>query len=106
MATINNMKELTRGDTGMYSVTLYDLEGNEYVPGGGETLTFYLLKKNCDDLTEALLVKDIPISTMQLELEPQDTIDLQTTTYSYRIRLRDTVGHEWTVVKSQLKIIC
>lgn len=106
MATINNNKELTRGDTGLYSITLYDGEGAEYVPSEGETLTFYLMEKNCDDLTEAILVKDIPVSTMQLELEPSDTIALATKTYSYRIRITDTVGHEWTVVKSQLKIIC
>lgn len=106
MATFNNVKELTRGDTGLYSVTLYDAEGNEYVPTEGETVTFYLMKKNCDDLTEAILVKDIPVDTMLLELEPSDTADLQTATYAYRVRLRDTVGHEWTVIKSQLKIIC
>lgn len=103
---INNVKELTRGDTGMYSITLYDQEGGEYIPTEGETLTFYLMKKNCDDLTEAILVKDIPIDTMQLELEPEDTADLATATYAYRVRLRDTLGHEWTVIKSQLKLIC
>ena len=103
---INNVKELTRGDTGLYSITLYDEEGSEYIPQEGETVTFYLMKKNCDDLTEAILVKDIPVSTMQLELEPSDTTDLPTATYAYRIRLRDLIGHEWTVIKSQLKIIC
>lgn len=103
---INNVKELTRGDTGLYSVTLYDAEGGEYVPTEGEAVTFYLMKKDCDDLTEAILVKGIPVDTMQLELEPSDTRDLQTGSYAYRIRLRDTIGHEWTVVKSKLKIIC
>lgn len=106
MAVFNNMKELTRGDTGMYSITLYDGEGNEYIPAEGEVLTFYLMKKDCDDLTEAILVKDIPVETMQLELEPSDTRDLATSTYSYRIRITDVVGHEWTVIKSKLKIIC
>lgn len=103
---VNNSKEITRGDTGLFSVTLYDAEGDEYIPTEGETLTFYLMKKDCDDLTEAILVKDIPVDTMQLELEPSDTRDLQTGSYAYRIRLRDTIGHEWTVVKSKLKIIC
>lgn len=103
---VNNSKEITRGDTGMFSVTLYDAEGAEYIPTEGETLTFYLMKKDCDDLTEAILVKDIPVDTMQLELEPSDTRDLQTGSYAYRIRLRDTIGHEWTAVKSKLKIIC
>lgn len=103
---INNAKELTRGDTGLYTITLYDASGNEYVPSQDETVTFYLLKKNCDDLSDAILAKDIPTDTMLLELEPSDTISLQTGTYPYRIRLRDAVGHEWTVIKSQLKIIC
>ena len=103
---VNNSKEITRGDTGLFSVTLYDAEGAEYIPTEGETLTFYLMTKDCDDLTEAILVKDIPVDTMQLELEPSDTRDLQTGSYAYRIRLRDTIGHEWTVVKSKLKIIC
>lgn len=103
---VNNSKEITRGDTGLFSITLYDAEGAEYIPQAGETLTFYLMKKDCDDLTEAILVKDIPVSTMQLELEPSDTRELQKGSYPYRIRIIDTVGHEWTVVKSTLKIIC
>lgn len=103
---INNSKELTKGDTGMYSITLYDGDGGQYIPQEGEALTFYLLKKNCDDLTEAILTKDIPVGTMQLELEPSDTKDLAVGSYSYRIRIKDLAGHEWTVVKSTLKIIC
>lgn len=103
---VNNMKELTRGDTGLYSVTLYDQEGTEYVPSVGESVAFYLMKKDCDDLTEAILTKSIPIDTMQLELEPSDTIDLPTGSYAYRVRLTDTQGHEWTVIKSKLKIVC
>lgn len=103
---VNNSKEITRGDTGLFSVTLYDAEGAEYIPTEGETLTFYLLRKDCDDLTEAILVKDIPINTMQLELTASDTRELQKGSYPYRIRIIDTLGHEWTVVKSTLKIIC
>lgn len=29
---VNNSKEHTRGDTGLFSITLYDLEGAEYIP--------------------------------------------------------------------------
>lgn len=102
----NNEKQLTKGDTGLYSITLYDAEGNEYVPAEGDTITFYLLKKDCDDLTESILVKDIPYDSMQLELLPSDTANLSIGTYAYRIRLHDTYGHEWTVIKSRLKLIC
>lgn len=102
----DNTKELTRGDTGMYSVSLFDESGAEYVPDETETLTFYLMKKDCDDVSEALLVKDIPTDTMQLELEPQDTENLATGTYAYRIKLIDEFGHKYTVIKSKLKLIC
>ena len=103
---INNTKELIKGDTGLYSLTLYDADGHEYEPAEGASLTFYLMKKDCDDLTEALIIKPIPIETMQLELLPSDTAELATGSYYYRIRLIDPVGHEWTVVKSKLKLIC
>ena len=102
---INNNKEVTRGDTAMFSVTLYDQEGTEYIPTTGEIVRFYLLKKGCDDLDDALLVKDIPIDTMQLELTPSET-DIATGTYPYKVRLIDQLGHEWTAIKAQLKIIC
>lgn len=106
MAIINNSKELTRGDTAIFSVTLRDLDGDEYIPSANETLTFYLLKKDCDDLTKAVLVKDIPTNRMELELTPSETKELDTGSYSYRIRLRDEEAHEWTVVKSKIKVIC
>lgn len=106
MAAINNSKELTRGDTGMYSITLYDEESDEFVPSASDTLTFYLLNKDCDDLSEALITKNIPTNTMKLQLDPSDTINLPTGTYPYRIRYTDAAGHEWTVIKSRLKIVC
>ena len=106
MAITNNSKEITRGDTGLFSVTLYDQAGAEYIPSEGEIVRFYLLKKNCDDLDDALIVTDIPTDTMQLELTASETNSLDVGTYQYRVRLIDTVGHEWTVIKSQLKIVC
>lgn len=102
----DNSKEHTRGDTGLYTVSLYDEEGTEYIPDATETLTFYLMKKDCDDVSEALLVKNIPTDTMQLELEPQDTENLAVGTYAYRVKLIDEYGHKYTVIKSKLKLIC
>lgn len=106
MAIINNEKEVTRGDTSLFSVSLYDAEGAEYVPVEGDVLTFYLLNKGCDEISEAILTKNIPISTMQLELTPSETASLSLGTYAYRVRIRDTFGHEWTVIKSKIKVIC
>ena len=106
MATMSNVKEITRGDTAMFSVSLYDMDGDPYIPDEGDVLTFYLLDKDCDELTDAVLTKDIPISTMQLELLPSETANLSTKSYAYRIRIKDTADREWTVVKSKMKAIC
>lgn len=106
MAVMNNTKELTRGDTGLYDIVLYDAEGGEFIPSASDTLTFYLLSKDCDDLSTALIIKDIPTATMELELEPADTASLSVGTYPYRIRYRNAIGREFTVVKSKLKIVC
>lgn len=106
MAMINNSKEITRGDTALFSITLYGVDGEEYIPTTGEVVTFYLLKKNCDDLDSALLTKEIDIEAMQLELTPAETKALDTGTYAYRVRIRDILGREYTVIKSTLKVIC
>ena len=106
MARFNNDREATKGDTAMWSLTLYDEQGDAYVPSVGEVLTFYLLKKECDDLSEALLTKNIPIPGMQLELTPQETGALAVGSYAYKVRITDLGGHEWTVIKAKLKVIC
>lgn len=106
MAIIRNDKEITRGDTALFSITLYGIDGEEYIPTPGEVVTFYLLKKNCDELEDALIVKDVPIPDMQLELTPSETRSLDTGTYPYRVRLRDVLGREYTVIKSTLKVVC
>ena len=106
MAKFNNDREATKGDTAMWSLTLYDEQGDEYTPSVGESLMFYLLKKDCDDLDEALLTKSIPIPSMQLELTPSETGSLAVGSYAYKVRLTDTLGHEWTVIKAKLKVTC
>lgn len=106
MAIMNNSKEVTRGDTGLFSIALFDADGDPYVPDPNDVLTFYLLDKDCDELSDAVLTKVIPTNTMQLELLPSETAALSIKTYAYRIRIKDTFNHEWTVVKSKLKVIC
>lgn len=77
---------LTRGDSLYLTVEFTDDdEGTPYVPVTGDTVRF-ALKKNIED-EECLIIKDIPISTMVLYLEPSDTKDLEFGTYWYDIQL-------------------
>lgn len=65
---------LTRGDTFEALVSATKRDGTQYIPVAGDTIRF-AMKENYDD-PRPLLVKDIPIDTMMLTLEPQDTADL------------------------------
>lgn len=62
---------LTRGDTFEALVSATKRDGTQYIPVAGDTIRF-AMKENYDD-PRPLLVKDIPINTMMLTLEPQDT---------------------------------
>lgn len=76
---------LTRGDTFEALVSATKRDGTQYIPVAGDTIRF-AMKENYDD-PRPLLVKDIPIDTMMLTLEPQDTADLNFGKYVYDIQL-------------------
>ena len=59
---------LTRGDTFEALVSATKRDGTQYIPVAGDTIRF-AMKENYDD-PRPLLVKDIPIDTMMLTLEP------------------------------------
>lgn len=63
---------LTRGDTFEALVSATKRDGTQYIPVEGDVIRF-AMKENYDD-PRPLLVKDIPIDTMMLTLEPQDTV--------------------------------
>lgn len=105
MLTIsNNNIDLTRGDTGLFNITLVDKDGQPYIPEEGSTLRFAMSSKYFSERGEVLILKDIPIETMQLEIEPSDTKGLKAGTYKYDIELTDEVGHVSTVVMANFTI--
>jgi len=95
---------LTRGDTGLFHLVLVDKDGSEYVPAEGSKLRFAMSTKYYSSREEVVILKDIPIDTMELEIRPEDTKTLKPTTYKYDIELTDEVGHVSTVVMSTFKI--
>ena len=66
-----NLIIMTRGDTLITKVNIVDSEGNEYIPAESDQLRF-ALKKNYSD-EDVLIYKNIPIDTMTLRLESEDT---------------------------------
>lgn len=76
---------LTRGDTFEALVSATKKDGTPYIPVKGDVIRF-AMKENYDD-ARPLLVKEIPIDTMMLMLEPSDTADLNFGKYVYDIQL-------------------
>ena len=83
--TKNNIV-LTRGDSLVTTVTIFDEQGNVYNPGENDVVRF-ALKKTYDD-ENPIIIKQIPIDTMVLRLESSDTKQLQQpASYVYDIQI-------------------
>lgn len=87
---------LTRGDTFEALVSATKRDGTQYIPVEGDVIRF-AMKENYDD-PRPLLVKDIPIDTMMLTLEPQDTADLNFGKYVYDIAYDDLAAALKTLI--------
>lgn len=94
---------LTRGDSFMALITITDAENNPYVPVEGDTIRFAMKATYADE--KPLLVKDIPIDTMKLILEPEDTKHLAFGKYVYDIQLTKGIGEVDTfITKAKIDI--
>lgn len=91
---------MTKGDTCVLSIGLVDTDGKAYEPQSGDKIRF-ALKKNYDDY-KPKIIKDIPIDTMQLVIDPGDTKELDAGTtkgkYIYDIELTKADGTVDTVI--------
>ena len=81
---------LTKGDTLDLKVNILDREGNEFVPGEGDSFRFALKKDYSEE--EPLIVKDIPASTLRLRLESAETKILEVSTRPYVYDIRATLS--------------
>lgn len=66
---------MTQGDSAVIKIQIFNSDGSEYIPSEGDRVRFALKKAYNDP--EPLLIKEIPISTMELVLNPEDTKQLQ-----------------------------
>ena len=84
-----NKIHLTRGDTLRVTVGITQ-DGEAYAPVEGDSVRF-ALKRDLDD-PNPLILRDIPIDTLQLILVPEDTKPLDFGKYWYDVELTKADG--------------
>ena len=94
---------LTRGDTFMALISITQSDGAQYLPVEGDSIRF-AMKRSYEE-EEPLLVKDIPIDTMKLILEPGDTKTLMFGKYVYDIQLTKVTGEVDTFITNALETL-
>lgn len=90
---------LTRGDTFIATITIKrKASGEIYIPQEGDTVRF-ALKRNLMNSSKSnyidkqpLIYKEIPIDTMILKIDPEDTKELLFGTYVYDIQITFSDG--------------
>ena len=87
---------MTRGDTFSADICVYQPNGKPYNLVEGDAIQF-AMKKSAKDTT-VLILKDIPIKTMKLVLNPDDTKELDFGTYVYDIQLQKATGEVYTFI--------
>ncbi len=93
---------LTRGDTLFLKINM-EKDGESFTPEEGSVVRFAMKSSYEDD--EPILLKDVPIDTLLLEIEPNDTKPLtMKKTYVYDIEYTDADGHVDTFIKGKFKI--
>lgn len=94
---------LTRGDSFIAEISITDQDNKPYNPVAGDSVRF-AMKVSYED-AEPLLVKNIPVDTMKLVLDPEDTKHLAFGKYVYDIELTKATGEVDTfITKAMFKI--
>lgn len=100
LVVTGNQIFLTRGDTLILTLSLSNSDGSEYVPAEGDSI-FFRLKKFAT-YPALLIEKEIPTSSMILQLNPDDTASLSFGDYHYEIEVVTADGMHDTVIADEL----
>lgn len=102
---IGNNITLTRGDTFEAVIGIERTDGTDYTPEAGDVVRFALkheeyIGQRYTELKDAapLILKQVPIDTMLLAIEPADTKPLGFGKYVYDVELTQADGRVTTVI--------
>jgi len=97
--------KMTRGDTLWVQVGI-EQDGEPYIPKDGDVVRFYLKheplngKRTAYKDPEPLITKNVPITTMVLSLEPEDTKPLDFGNYKYDLEITLSDGRVDTFINN------
>ena len=98
--------EMTRGDTLVVAFRLL-LNNNTYTPSAGDSLKFMLgysglnPKRTAYKNPGVIVSKDVPIDTLILRLDPEDTESLDFGIYVYDLQLTQANGRVDTLIQGK-----
>lgn len=95
---------LTRGDYFATTVSMVSKATGEPINPTGGSLRFAVKKKYKDSDDKILINRQIPLDTMLLELEGEDTKPLAFGAYDYDIEYTDAQGHPDTFIGGKLNL--
>lgn len=94
---------LTRGDTFRAFIKIYDTDALPYIPTDGDRVRFAMKEKYED--ANPLLIKDIPMGTLELVLLPEDTKNMPFGNYVYDIQIIKANGEVDTfITRARIKL--
>ena len=102
---------MTRGDTLRTQVTIYDKDAeDEYTIQDGDSVRFAMRPAGLNARKTAFrydvcLTVDIPTDTLLLEIEPEDTAELDFGAYTYDIQLTQADGTVDTFIANATLIL-
>lgn len=92
----DNSMEIIRGDSGIFTIELIDEQGEPYELQPGDTV-FFTVKENTKS-DDALIQKN----TFLVEIEPEDTEELEYGDYVYDIQFVYSTGFIDTIIPPTL----
>ena len=100
---------MTRGDTEVFDVEI-EINGDLYTPQTGDEVRFAMRRDpsawTCyPSFMQPLLVKTVPIDTMQLKILPEDTKALPFGRYEYDMQITFADGTVKTFIKTSPFVI-
>lgn len=95
---------MTRGDSLLVFLDLEYSDGTTYEPNEGDYIRF-AVKKTFNDSVPPILVKEIPIDTMRLVLDPEDTKQFAYGQYRYDIQITTADGLVDTFIDRAVLVI-